>query len=55
VKEKGQSGDLSVECRIILECILKKEDRRGVNWTELAQDRDQWRARVNTLMNFRVP
>jgi hypothetical protein len=27
----------------------------GVHWIEMAQDRDQWRALVNTVMNLRVP
>jgi hypothetical protein len=27
----------------------------GIDWIGLAQDRDQWRALVNTVMNRHVP
>jgi len=27
----------------------------GVDWIDVAQDRDRWRALVNVAMNLRVP
>jgi hypothetical protein len=27
----------------------------GMDWINLAEDRDRWRAIVNTVMNLRVP
>jgi hypothetical protein len=27
----------------------------GVDWIDLAQDRDHWKALVNTVINLRVP
>jgi hypothetical protein len=43
-----------VDGRIILKWIFKKWDA-GMDWIDLAQDRDRWRAVVNAVMNFRVP
>jgi hypothetical protein len=34
---------------------LREIGWEGVNWIHLAQDRDQWRALVNTVMNIPVP
>jgi hypothetical protein len=33
---------------------LRETGWGGVEWTDLAQDRDRWQAVVNTVMNFRV-
>jgi hypothetical protein len=34
---------------------LRDKGSDGVDWIDLAQDRDQWRAIVNMVMNLRVP
>jgi hypothetical protein len=34
---------------------LRERGWDGMDWIDLAQDRDRWRALVNTVMNFRVP
>jgi hypothetical protein len=34
---------------------LREIGRDGVDWVDLALDRDHWRALVNTVMNLRVP
>jgi hypothetical protein len=47
-------GDPGVDGRIILKWIFKKWDG-GMDWIELAQDRDRCRAVVNTVMNLWVP
>jgi hypothetical protein len=32
-----------------------REDGGGMDWIDLAQDRDQWRVLVNMVMNLHVP
>jgi hypothetical protein len=34
---------------------LREIGSDGVDWIDLAQDRDQWSALVNAVMNIRVP
>jgi len=41
--------------RIILGWFFRKWDVWGMDWIELAQNRDRWRALVNMVMKLRVP
>jgi CRISPR/Cas system-associated protein Cas7 (RAMP superfamily) len=34
---------------------LQEVGREDMDWIDLAQDRERWRALVNAVMNLRVP
>jgi hypothetical protein len=34
---------------------LRETGWDGADWMDMAQDREQWRALVNTVLNLRVP
>jgi hypothetical protein len=38
-----------------IKIVLREIGRDGMDWIDLAQDRDKWKALVNTVMNLRVP
>jgi hypothetical protein len=44
-------------CRSVdnIKMDLREIEWDGMNWIKLAQDRDQWRALVNTVVNLWVP
>jgi hypothetical protein len=56
-KPEGKKPLVRPRCR--WEDVIKTDLRDigwgGMDWIHLAQDRDQWRARVNTVMDLRVP
>ena len=47
--------DPGVDGKIILRWIIRKWGCGGMDWIELAQDRDRWRELLNAVMNLRVP
>jgi hypothetical protein len=58
VGEQERKGPLGRPRRRSLNNIrmdLVKIGWDGVDWNGLAQDRDRWRALVDTAMNLRVP
>jgi len=55
LKEEDHLGDPNLDGRTILRWIFREWEVGGVDWIELAQDRDRWRALVNAVMNLRVP
>jgi hypothetical protein len=54
LRERDYPEDPGLDGRII-KMVLQKVGCGGVEWVELAQDRDRWRALVNAVMSLRVP
>ena len=54
LRERGHLEVLVVDGSVVLKWIFNKWDE-GMDWIDLDQDRDRWRAIVNAVMNLRVP
>ena len=53
LRERDHLGEQDLEDNIKMD--LQEVGCRSMDWIELAQDRDRWRALVNAVMNLRVP
>jgi hypothetical protein len=54
LRKRDHLEDPCVDGRIILKWIFRKWDVGGMDWIDLAQDRDRWRAVVTAVINLRV-
>ena len=56
LSERDRLKDTSLDGRIILKGIFRMWDGGGgMDWIELDQDWERWRALVKAIMNLRVP
>jgi hypothetical protein len=54
LKEGGHLEDLRLRWEDNIKMDLQ-DVWGGMDWIDLAQDRDRWQAHVNAVMNLRVP
>jgi hypothetical protein len=52
---KRPLGRLRRRWEVNVKMGLQKVECRSMDWIEMAQDRDRWRALVNAVMDLRVP
>jgi len=55
LRERVQLEDPGVDGMILLRWIFRKWDGMDMDWIDLAQDRERWRAVVNAVKTLRVP
>jgi len=55
LRERENLGDSGINGRIILRWIFREVGCGRMDWIELAQDRNRWRALVKAVMNLQVP
>jgi hypothetical protein len=53
LRERDHLENPDIDGRIILKWNFKKWDW-GMDWNDMAEDKDQWQALANVVMNFRV-
>ena len=52
---RGRLEDACIDGGDVIKMYLQKLGWEGMDWIDLAQDRDRWRTLVNAVMNLRVP